>query len=143
MSSEKVATMPQANPVMAPPPPPPLPPTSTIKKKASPPASSSSSSSTSPSVSPSTSSGAVPTKAAANPQLPPLVPVYTKPAILGLPPTAVLTKQEMDFRANLLNPNNDLFWIRRQIERPADANAALKLGQEILDREKAAGLSHQ
>jgi len=133
--------MPQANPVMAPPPPPPLPPTSTAatKKKASPPASSSSSpsssSSTSPSVSPSTSSGAVPTKAAANPQLPPLVPVYTKPAILGLPPTAVLTKQEMDFRANLLNPNNDLFWTARGLIRPPVLADALAQGHAILKYE--------
>ncbi len=52
-------------------------------------------------------------------------------------------KRVEDENARGNNPNNDLFWIRRQIERPADANAALKLGQEILDREKAAGLSHQ
>jgi hypothetical protein len=81
----------------------------------------------------------VPTKAAAtpaaNPQLPPLVPVYTKPAILGLPPTAVLTKQEMDFRANLLNPNNDLFWTARGLIRPPVLADALAQGHAILKYE--------
>lgn len=67
--------------------------------------------------------------------LPPLVPVYTKPAILGLPPTAVLTKQEMDFRANLLNPNNDLFWTARGLIRPPVLADALAQGHAILKYE--------
>jgi hypothetical protein len=63
------------------------------------------------------------------------VPVYTKPAILGLPPTAVLTKQEMDFRANLLNPNNDLFWTARGLIRPPVLADALAQGHAILKYE--------
>lgn len=67
--------------------------------------------------------------------LPPNIPVYTTPAILALPPTAVLTKQEMDFRANLLNPNNDLFWTARGLIRPPLLNDALKQGHDILKYE--------
>jgi hypothetical protein len=63
------------------------------------------------------------------------VPVYTKPPILCLPPTAVLTKQEMDFRANLLNPNNDLFWHARGLVRPPMLADALAQGHAILQHE--------
>jgi two-component SAPR family response regulator len=52
-------------------------------------------------------------------------------------------KRMEDEKARASNPNNDLFWIRRQIERPANSNDAIKLGQEILDREKAAGGGQQ
>jgi len=63
------------------------------------------------------------------------LPVYTQPAILELPPTAVLTKQEMDFRANLLNPNNDLFWTARGLVRPPVLADALPLGHDLLRHE--------
>jgi hypothetical protein len=63
------------------------------------------------------------------------VPVYTKPAILGLPPTAVLTKQEMPFRPNLPNPINDLFWTARALIRPPVLADALAQGHAILKYE--------
>lgn len=45
-------------------------------------------------------------------------------------------KEQQDRKSNESNPNNDAFWTDRGLTRPADLDEAIKLGQEILHKEK-------
>jgi hypothetical protein len=56
------------------------------------------------------------------------------PAPLGLD-SALVTKDEVDLRANLMNPNNSVFWTSRGLTRPADLQEALAKGHAVLEAE--------
>jgi hypothetical protein len=56
------------------------------------------------------------------------------PAPLGLD-SALVTKDEVDLRANLMNPNNSVFWTSRGLTRPTDLQEALAKGHAVLEAE--------
>lgn len=63
-------------------------------------------------------------------------PYYRPPSGLSLSdPSSLITKEEVDLRANMMNPNNSVFWTSRGLVRPTDLQDALKQGHAILEAE--------
>jgi hypothetical protein len=61
----------------------------------------------------------------------------TTGSIMNRPPAldGSVTKDEVDLRANLMNPNNSIFWTSRGLTRPTDLQEALAKGHAVLEAE--------